>query len=259
MEELVQYRQQDAIAHIVLNRPEKLNAFSDDMSKALADALYRFYDDEDAMVGIVSGNGRAFCSGADVKQRQLRPEAELKKLGGPAGREGDIRPPFFKPPVGKPLIAAMHGYVYGAGLRIALYCDLTVAAKGTKFQVTEVVRGVNGIPFWMMLTQRGAGALADEVCMTGRAWLAEEALACNLLNRLTEPGEHVAAAEKLAREILQVPPLAVRAIVETRRSALEEIDVKAYALRPRSLHLSEDFRESARAFVEKRAPQFQGH
>jgi enoyl-CoA hydratase/carnithine racemase len=108
--DLVEYRQQDAIAHIVLNRPEKLNAFSDDMSKALADALYQFYDDEDAMVGIVSGNGRAFCSGADVKQRQLRSEAEMKKLGGPAGRGGDIRPPFFKPPVAKPLIAAMHGY-----------------------------------------------------------------------------------------------------------------------------------------------------
>ncbi len=258
MEELVQYRRQDAIAHILLNRPEKLNAFSDDMSKALSDALYRFYDDEDAMVGIVSGNGRAFCSGADVKQRQLRPEAELKKLGGPAGREGDIRPPFFKPPVGKPLIAAMHGYVYGAGLRIALYCDLTVAAKGTKFQVTEVVRGVNGVPFWMMLTERGAGALADEVCMTGRAWLAEEALRCNLLNRLAEPGEHIAEAEKLAREMLQVPPLAVRAIVETRRSALEAIDVKAYGLRPRNLHLSEDFRESARAFVEKRKPVYKG-
>ena len=61
-----------------------------------------------------------------------------------------------------------------------------------------------------------------------------------------------------AREVLQNPPLAVRAIVETRRSALEEIDVKAYALRPRGLHLTEDFRESARAFVEKRKPVYKG-
>jgi enoyl-CoA hydratase len=148
--------------------------------------------------------------------------------------------------------------VYGAGLRIALYCDMTVAARGTKFQVTEVARGVNGVPFWMMLTERGAGAFADDVCITGRVWLAEEALRYNALNRLTEPGEHVAEAEKLAREILAMPPLAVRAIVETRRSALEEIDVRAYALRPRSLHLSEDFRESARAFVEKRKPVYRG-
>jgi len=258
MTDLVEYRREDAIAHIALNRPEKLNAFSDDMSKALAQALYRFCDDEEAMVGIVSGNGRAFCSGADVKQRQLRSEEEMKRLGGPAGREGDIRPPFFKPPVAKPLVAAVHGYVLGAGLRIQLYCDLTVAAKGTKFQVTEVVRGINGVPFWMMLAQRGAGAFADDVCMTGRMWLAEEAMQHGLVNRLAEPGEHIAEAEKLAREVLQNPPLAVRAIVETRRSALEEIDVKAYALRPRNLHLTEDFRESARAFVEKRKPVYKG-
>jgi enoyl-CoA hydratase/carnithine racemase len=255
---LIEYKLQDQIAYLTLNRPEKLNAFSDEMSQALYDVLYRFYDDESAMIAIISGAGRAFCSGADVKQRQLRPQAELQKLGGPAGREGNFRQPFFKPPHAKPIIAAMHGYVYGAGLRIALYCDLTVASKGTKFQVTEVPRGVNGVPFWMMLTARGAGAFADDVCMTGRAWLAEEGLRCNLLNRLAEPGEHLQEAEKLAREVLNNPPLAVRAVVEARRSALDEIDVKSHAIRPRNLHLSEDFRESALAFVEKRKPVFKG-
>jgi enoyl-CoA hydratase/carnithine racemase len=255
---LVEYRQQDAIGYITLNRPERLNAFSDDMSAALCEALYTFYDDEQAMVGIISGNGRAFCSGADVKQRQLRSQEEMKRLGGPAGRGGNIREPFFKPPHAKPIIAAMHGYAYGAGLRIALYCDMTVASPGTKFQVTEVVRGVNGGPFWMMLTARGAGAFADDVCMTGRAWTAEEGLRYNVLNRLAEPGEHVQEAEKLARTILTNPPLAVRAVVEARRSALEEIDVKSYAMRPRHLHLSEDFRESALAFVEKRKPVYRG-
>jgi len=254
---MVDYERREAVAHIVLNRPEKLNAISDQMSVELCEALYRFYDDEEAMVAIVSGNGRAFCSGADVRQRQLRPEAEMKKLGGPAGREGNIRHPFFKPSVAKPIIAAMHGYAYGAGLRIALYCDLTVAAKGTKFQVTEVARGIDGLPFWMMLSQR-AGVFADEVCFTGRVWTAEEALAHNLINRLAEPGEHLAQAEKLAAEVLANPPLAVRAIVEARRSMLDETDVKAHALRPRSLHLTEDFRESARAFVEKRKPVYKG-
>lgn len=255
---LVEYSKQDAIVHMVLNRPEKLNAFSDQMSMELCEAMYRFYEDEEAMVGIISGAGRAFCSGADVRQRQLRPEAEMKKLGGPAGREGNIRHPFFKPPHAKPIIAAMHGYAYGAGLRIALYCDLTVAAKGTKFQVTEVVRGIDGVPFWMMLTERGAGALADDVCLTGRAWTAEEAYRCNALNRLAEPGEHLQEAERLAHEILANPPLGVRAIVEVRRAVLDEIDVKAHALRPRHLHLSEDFRESALAFIEKRKPVYKG-
>ena len=154
----------DGVATVTVNRPEKLNAFSDDMSVALCEALYQFYDDESAMIAIISGNGRAFCSGADVKQRQLRSQEEMKKLGGPAGREGNFRQLFFKPPHAKPIIAAMHGYAYGAGLRIALYCDLTVASRGTKFQVTEVARGINGVPFWMMLTAKGAGSFADDVC-----------------------------------------------------------------------------------------------
>ncbi len=255
---LVEYTSKDRIGYIRLNRPEKLNAVSDEMSGAICDAVYAFYDDDDAMVGIISGEGRAFCSGADVKQRQLRPPEELKRLGGPAGREGNIRPPFLKPPRGKPLIAAMHGHVLGVGLRIALYCDMTVACKGTKFQVTEIARGIDGTSFWMMLTQRGAGIFADEVCFTARVWTAEEGYAARILTRLVEPGEHVLEAEKLAHDILKNPPLAVRAIVEARRSLLEELDVKAFAMRPRSLHLSEDFRESALAFVEKRKAIYKG-
>ena len=105
---LVEYTREGQIGYITLNRPEKLNAISDEMSLALCDALYAFYDDEEAMIAILSGNGRAFCSGADVKQRQLRPKEELKKLGGPSAREGNIRHPFFKPPHAKPIIAAMH-------------------------------------------------------------------------------------------------------------------------------------------------------
>jgi enoyl-CoA hydratase/carnithine racemase len=255
---IVEYRRAERVAYITLNRPEKLNAFSDEMSQALYAALYQFYDDEDAWIAIVSGNGRAFCSGADVKQRQLRPVEEMRKLGGPAGREGNIRAPFFRPPVAKPIIAAVHGYALGAGLRIALYCDMTVAAKGTRFQVTEVTRGVDGTPFWMMLRERAGSGFADDVCLTARMWDAEEAFRLSLVNRLAEPGAHLQEAEKLAAAILGNPPLAVRALVEARRSALEKIDREAYAIRPRNLHLSEDFRESARAFVEKRRPVYQG-
>ena len=135
---------------------------------------------------------------------------------------------------------------------------MTVAAKGTKFQVTEVPRGIDGIPFWMMLNERGAGAFADDVCITGRVWEAEEGHRYNLLNRLAEVGEHMTEAVKLAEAILKNPPLAVRAVIEARRASLEMIDRGAYSMRPRHLHFSEDFRESARAFVEKRKPVFHG-
>ena len=255
---LVEYRQADGIAYITLNRPEKLNAFSDEVGVAFVEALYRFNDDPNAQVGIISGNGRAFCSGADVRQRQMRAKEEMEKLGSPAGRGGNYREPFFRSSNSKPIIAAVHGYVYGLGVRIALYADLLVAARDAKFQITETPRGLDSTPFWMMLVNQGAGAFATDVALTGRTWTAEEAASRGLLTRLCENGEHVRIAEDLAREVLKNPPLAVRAVVAARRSMLHEIDVKAHAVGPRGLHLTEDFRESAAAFLEKRKPVYHG-
>lgn len=255
---MVEYRQQGGIAHIALNRPEKLNALSDDMVLALCDVLYQLNDDPNAQIGIVSGNGRAFCSGADVKQRQLKPREEIERLGGFASRQGKVEGPIFRSSQAKPLIAAVHGYAFGAGLKLALYCDLIVASKGTKFQITEMPRGVNATPYWMLLTQRGGGGFANDVALTGRVWLAEEGAANGAINRLTEVGQHIEVAEDLARDIMENPPLAVRAVAEFRRSVIEELESRAYAMRPRGLHLTEDFRESALAAVEKRKPVFRG-
>jgi enoyl-CoA hydratase/carnithine racemase len=254
----VEYREEGGIAHITLNRPEKLNAFSDEVGVAFCDALYRLNDDAGAQIGIISGNGRAFCSGADVRQRQMRAREEMEKLGSPAGRGGNFREPFFRSSNSKPIIAAVHGYVYGLGVRIALYADLVVAARDARFQITETPRGLDSTPFWMMLVNLGSGMFATDVALTGRTWTAEEAAAQGLLSRICEPGEHIRVAEELAREILKNPPLAVRAVVAARRSMLHEIDVKAHAVGPRGLHLTEDFRESAAAFLEKRTPVYRG-
>ena len=255
---LVEYKEEGGIGYITLNRPEKLNAFSDDVGVAFCEALYRLSDDANAQVGIISGNGRAFCSGADVRQRQLRAKAELEKLNSPAGRGGNFREPFFRPPVAKPIIAAVHGYVYGLGVRLALYADLLVAARDAKFQITETPRGLDSTSFWMMLDSLGAGMFATDVCLTGRAWTAEEAATHGLLTRLCEVGEHVKVAEGLAHDILKNPPLAVRAVVAVRRTKLHEMDVKAHASGPKGLHLTEDFRESATAFLEKRKAVYHG-
>jgi len=255
---LVEYREDGGIGYITLNRPEKLNAFSDEVGVAFCDALYRLNDDHHAQVGIISGNGRAFCSGADVRQRQMRAKEEMEKLGSPAGRGGNFREPFFRSSNSKPVIAAVHGYVYGLGVRIALYADLLVAARDAKFQITETPRGLDSTPFWMMIANQGAGAFATEVSLTGRTWTAEEAASHGLLTRLCETGEHVKVSEELARKVLENPPLAVRAVVKARRSMLNEIDVKAHATGPRGMHLTEDFRESATAFLEKRKAVYRG-
>ena len=107
--ETVRYEPKGAICHIILNRPEKLNAANDQLVEEVNDALFEFDADPELRVVIISGAGRAFCSGADVRQRQLRTRDELKRLGGPAGRRS--RENGLGDTVNwKPVIAAVHGY-----------------------------------------------------------------------------------------------------------------------------------------------------
>jgi len=126
-----------------LNRPEKLNAATDQLVEEVNDALFEFDADPELRVAILSGAGRAFCSGADVQQRQLRTREELRRLGGPAGRRS--RENGLADAVNwKPVIAAVHGWALGLGYSLSQSCDLVVAAAGTKFQIREVQRGLGG-------------------------------------------------------------------------------------------------------------------
>ena len=112
---LVNYEQDGEIVTLTLNRPEKLNAFSDELVGALSDALHRFDGDETAQIAILCGAGRAFSSGADVQQRQLRSREEFLKLGGPQGRGTHSADLLTKSVNWKPVIAAAHGYVLEIG------------------------------------------------------------------------------------------------------------------------------------------------
>ena len=253
------YEQRDGIAYITLNRPEVLNALTDDMVMELRQAFFRFDDDQDAMVAILSGSGRAFCSGADVGQRRLRPVEELRRLGGAQSRDSRIQDLMYGFTNWKPIIAAVHGYVVGAGLYIALTCEMIVAAEGTKFQITETSLGTDATNFWFLLRDRALGGFATDVAVTGRFWTAEEGIRVGAVDRLCKLGDQVETATQLAlTEILPNPPLSVRAVVEARRGANEEVELTAYLRRPRGLHLTDDFRESALAFIEKRKPVFHG-
>jgi len=253
---LVTYERADQIAIITLNRPEKLNAFSDDVVRELAARMRQFDSDREAHVAILRGAGRAFSSGADVQQRQLRSREELERLGGPQGegaRAGDI---LTRSVNWKPVIAAVHGYVFGMAVTIALECDLVVAEAGTKFQVTETPRGLGGARYWGLLDFIGAGAFGVEVALTGRIFTAEEALAANVISRVAPTSEFVKVATELAKAIAKNPPLSVRSAVRTRRWYMAErarqTEMQQAAL---NLHLTEDFQEAARAFVEKREPR----
>ena len=174
---LVEYACADHVATLTLNRPEKLNAFSDELVVALNEALRRFDADPEAHVAIIHGRVARSPAAPTCDQRQLRSREEFERLGGPQGfgaHSGDL---LTKSVNWKPVIAAPHGYVLGLAVGIVLESDLIVAEAGTKFQITETPRGLGGAKYWGLMHFRGAGAFATEVALTGRFFTAEEALA----------------------------------------------------------------------------------
>lgn len=254
--DLVRYSVTDQIATVTLMRPEKLNAFNDTMVLQLAKALRQFDVDTEANVAIIVGSGRAFSSGADVGQRHLRSREEFEALGGRAGGWGaDIHELLTKTANWKPVIAAPHGYAMGAALGLCLSCEFVVAESGTKFQVTEVLRGISGARYHALLTFRGGASLANDVAMTGRFFSAEEAHAAGVIDRIAPAGKFMDVAMDLANTLKSVPPLGVRATVRMRRWWMQRLNQEVdFYVRPLKLTLTEDFAEATRAFVEKRPP-----
>ena len=254
--ELVHYAVSEKVATLTLNRPEKLNAFSDELVIALGAALRRFDADPDAWTAIIHGSGRAFSTGADVLQRQLRSREEFERLGGPQAHGAHASDLLINAVNWKPVIASVHGYVMGLAFGIMLACDLVVAEEGTRIQLTETSRGLGGAQYWAMMQFRNGGAFATEMALTGRFFTAEEAFEARLINRVAAKGKHLEAAVALAAEVNANPPLSVRATVRARRWKLAElIRETAMQAQPLKLYLSEDFGEAARAFKEKRKPK----
>lgn len=251
------YEKKGKIVYITMNRPEVLNAMPTEGLEELGEAWFEFDADPEAHVAILSGAGRAFSSGNDVRQRQLRPREEMERFGPGGGARS--RPGNLSRTVNwKPVIAAVHGYAYGYAFLTMLSCDLVVAAEGAQFQYTEVRRGLGGAGWgrvWLTCGDR----FANEIAITGRAFTAEEAYQHGMVNRLVPQEQMMSTAQEMAEEILKNPPLSIRSSVRMVRWFGEEFSrlggMYSQGLR---LHLTDDFHESAHAFVEKRQPVFHG-
>jgi enoyl-CoA hydratase len=255
---MVIFETRDAIAFVRLNHPEKLNALSREMLLELGVAFRRIEGLKEIRAVILSGVGeRAFSAGTDIKELATIDEKDALE----ASRRGQEICNLIER-CNVPVIAAVNGVAAGGGCELALACHLRVAASDASFSLPETKLGM--IPAYGG-TQRLARAIGEgrafEMMLTGMSINAREALRIGLVNRVAEAAHLMDEAESLAREIAELAPLAIRACLEavTRGQALPLAEgLKLEAELFSKLFATEDVREGTRAFLEKRAPVFQG-
>jgi enoyl-CoA hydratase/carnithine racemase len=257
MGDTVRYECVDHIATITYHRPEALNAINAELRQDLNATWERFRGDEDAWVGIVTGAGRAFCVGADLKDGR--------------GSVGEWPGSFWEIPtinsfesgleVWKPTIAAVPGYCLGYGLTAALRCDFVIAADDAQFGFPEVGLGVPTIVGAMRLPGRVGWSNAMELLLTGKRVDAETAKAMGLVWRVVARGALMDEAMTLARRLTAAAPLAQRATKEmaARGSHLPWEDaVRLGESMRRVVGATADAAEGMQATREGRAPEWQG-
>lgn len=252
MSEEVLTSEEDGVLVVTINRPEAKNAMTKAAAEGIAAAMDRLDSDDNLRVGILTGAGGTFCSGMDLKGflRGESPSIEGRGFGG-----------IVQKPPEKPLIAAVEGYALAGGLELMIACDLVVASTGAKFGIPEVKRGLvaaaGGV---MMLPDQIPERIAMELALTGDFIDAARAYELGLINRITD-GEALAAAKELAASIVANGPLAVRVskqvIKQSRGWPMDERYTRQTQLIA-PVFVSEDAREGAAAFAEKRAPNWKG-
>ena len=243
----------DGVLLITLNRPDARNAVNGALAQGLAAALDELDADDALSVGVLTGAGKGFSSGMDLKAFVAgeSPYAGDRGFAGITQRAAE-----------KPLIAAIEGFAVAGGFEVALSCDLIVAARGARLGVPEVKRGLVAAGGALLrLPQRIPYHLAMELALTGDPVDAERAYELGIVNRLAEPGGAVEAALELADAIVKNGPLALRA---SKRIVLESRDWPQADWWQKQGEIagpvmaSEDAREGAVAFAEKRDPIWRG-
>lgn len=240
----------DHVLLVQLNRPGKLNAIDLSVAVGLASAMDQLDARGDLRVGVITGTGGKFSAGADLDafERGERPWA------GGRGFAGIVERPSVKP-----LIAAVEGFAVGGGMEIVLSCDMVVAARGARFSLPETKIGLAAAGGGLLRMGRLPVQTAMEIALTGDFISAERLHELGVVNVLVEQGNAMDAALELAGRLAVNAPLAMmatkRVLLESADWTLEERwDRQAEITTP--LTESEDAKEGARAFLERRAPQW---
>lgn len=254
MSSVVDYAVDDGIATITLNRPEDRNAVNLDVCDAMYAALEEFESSDAARVAILTGSGKVFCAGADLKAVAA---GDGPRLVGHRGGFGG----FVRFPRTKPVIAAVNGHALAGGLELVLAAEIAVASIKALFGLPEVTVGlVAGAGGAIRLPLDLPSKFAFRMLLTGKPIPADEALRHGLVTQVVEPDEVMAVARTWAREIAEVAPLAVAATLKIARSAMASGD-EASAWRVNDdvmseIFASEDAHEGTTAFAEKRPPNW---
>ena len=260
----------DGVATITLNRPEKRNALSDDLTPALRETLLRFDEEPAVRVVVLTGAGTAFCAGGDVsgmgRSRSSKPATPAVKRSFQDGvrelqrKQETLTLRLFD--LSKPTIAALPGPAAGAGFSIALACDLRLAAESAFVTTAFANIGLSGDygASWL-LPQLVGVAKAKELFFTSRRVGADEGLALGIFNEVVPDAELGARAAELARTIADGPPVALRYMKENLNRSVGADLRTCLALEADRMSRSaqtQDHREAVAAFLAKRAPVFKG-
>ncbi len=252
----------EGILTITLNRPEKLNSFVGHMRRDLAEALEHAGSERAVRVVIITGAGRAFCSGGDIEfMAQLMDRRDSEEFARILGAGRRVILAIRQMP--KPVIASVNGIAAGAGCNLALACDFRIASTSASFTQSFVKVGLN--PDWggtYFLPRLVTPNKACELFFLGDSISAEEAARLNIVNKVVVPEELEAATLALAERLRAAPPLAIaagkQAVYQSEAADLEEMLRFETESQIRCFE-SDDGHEGIRAFLEKREPHFTGH
>ena len=257
MAETVLYEKQNNVVIMTMNRPDALNSINRQLRKELGEAITQFDEDADAYVAIITGAGRAFCAGRDLKER-----ASDNAEGVQARAFHSMSPdrPFMFPQTWKPLIAAVNGFALAGGWSIAQMCDLRLASEDAKLGITETKWSLLP-PFGTILPKSMPLSAVLELVFTAQPVSAQRAYDMGFLNKVVPGDQLMAEALALAEQIAENAPLAVQAFKELayrgQNMSVPDISALTYHMYDQIL-TTEDSKEGPKAFAEKRKPQWKG-